>query len=162
MSTENDHGPRNERRSLALRGVVAACVLAIAASFDVAARAESADEDLRVIVNPSNSTTAVTREFLASAFLKKTTRWEHGETIRPVDLPQASVVRRTFTANVLRRSVSGVRNYWQQNIFSGRGVPPPELESQAAVAEYVAKHAGAIGYVSRSFELRQVRALSVR
>ena len=37
--------------------------------------------------------------------------------------------------------------YWQQRIFSGRDVPPPEFELDREVVEYVLKHAGAIGYV---------------
>jgi ABC-type phosphate transport system substrate-binding protein len=103
-----------------------------------------------VIVDPANPTTSVPRRFLADAFLKKTTRWDNGETIRPVDQPPDSSVRRRFSDEVLKRSVAAVRNYWQQIIFAGRGVPPPELDSDEEVVKYVTDHAGAVGYVSGS------------
>ena len=46
--------------------------------------------------------------------------------IRPVDLRPNAATRRLFSERMLRRSVAAVRSYWQQRIFSGRGVPPPE------------------------------------
>jgi hypothetical protein len=62
---------------------------------------------------------------------------------------------------VLKRSVAAVRNYWQQRIFSGRGVPPPELDSDEEIVAYVLKHRGAVGYVSGSAELRGTNAIEV-
>ena len=43
--------------------------------------------------------------------------------------------------------------FCQKKIFSGRGVPPPEKESDEEVLEYVSKNAGAIGYVAESTEI---------
>jgi ABC-type phosphate transport system substrate-binding protein len=102
----------------------------------------------RLIVNPANGVTALDRKFLADAFLKKTTRWPGGELIRPVDLGTESAIRRRFSEDVLGRSVAAVKSYWQQMIFSGRAVPPPELDSDEEVIRYVAKYAGAMGYIS--------------
>jgi len=78
-----------------------------------------------VIVNPGNPTHHVDRKFLADAFLKKTTRWDDGELIRPVDQLPDSPVRRKFSEDVVKRSVAAVRSYWQQVIFAGRDVPRP-------------------------------------
>lgn len=116
----------------------------------------------RVIVYPKNPTSTVDRAFLADAFLKKTTRWGDGEVIRPVDLPSDASVRRKFSEDVLSRSVVAVRSYWQQLIFSGRDVPPPELESEAAVVQYVLTHPGAVGYVSGGTDIGATKMLSVR
>jgi hypothetical protein len=44
--------------------------------------------------------------------------------------------------------VGAVRAFWQQQIFSGRDVPPPELASDKEVMEFVKQHAGAVGYMS--------------
>lgn len=153
---------RRTRRSLALHLGAASCALGLGWLFGTPALAEAAAESLRVIVHTSNPATAVDREFVAAAFLKKATRWDDGQAIRPVDLPQQSAVRRSFSASILRRSVAATRNYWQQRIFSGRGVPPPELESEVAVTEYVAKHPGAVGYVSGNVELSQVKVLTLK
>src|SRR5262245_29898277 len=87
-----------------------------------------ADASFRIIVNPGNPATTVDRRFLADTFLKKVTRWPNGDLIRPVDQNADSAVRRRFSDDVIERSVEAVRSYWQQQIFSGREVPPPEVD----------------------------------
>jgi hypothetical protein len=126
------------------------------------ALAEETSPDFRLIVHPSNPQRAAERAFLADAFLKKATRWEAGETIRPVDLRPAATPRKRFTERVLKRSVGAVRSYWQQRIFSGRDVPPPELDSDDEVLAFVAKYPGAVGYVSGATKLRGVKELVVQ
>jgi ABC-type phosphate transport system substrate-binding protein len=116
----------------------------------------------RVIVNAKNQQGAVDRRFLAQAFLKKATVWGDGELIRPVDLPADSGARRRFTDEVLERTVTAVKSYWQQIIFSGRGVPPPELDSDDAVIRYVLRYPGALGYVSAGADLHGVKVLAVK
>jgi len=116
----------------------------------------------RVIVNPKNAQSAVDRRFLAQAFLKRATAWPDGEVIRPVDLPADSGVRRRFTEDVLERTVPAVKSYWQQVIFSGRGVPPPEQDSDEAVIRYVLRNPGAVGYVSAGADVHAVKVLGVR
>jgi len=116
----------------------------------------------RVIVHPHNLIGKVDRAFLADAFLKKTTRWRNGEVMLPVDLAGDSPTRRKFTEEVLGRSVAAVRNYWQQMIFSGRDIPPPELDSDDEVVLYVMKHEGAVGYVSGNADLHGAKALTVK
>jgi len=115
-----------------------------------------------VIVNAANPQSSVERKFLGDAFLKKTTRWPDGELIRPVDQSPDSAVRRRFSEQVLNRSVTAVRSYWQQVIFSGRDVPPPELAGDAEVLEFVKKHAGAIGYVSGGSGTNGAKVIAVR
>jgi ABC-type phosphate transport system substrate-binding protein len=115
-----------------------------------------------VIVNANNPVSAVDREFLASAFLKKTTTWPNGDVIHPVDLAPGSPIRRQFTDEVLRRSIPEVKGYWQQRIFSGRDVPPPELDTDDDVTQYVIKHSGAVGYVSTNAPLGSVKPVAVR
>jgi ABC-type phosphate transport system substrate-binding protein len=115
-----------------------------------------------VIVNGANPQASLDRKFLGDAFLKKTTRWGDGELIRPVDQSPDSPVRRRFSEQVLNRSVTAVRSYWQQVIFSGRDVPPPELGGDAEVLEFVRKHVGAIGYVSGAAGTNGAKVIAVR
>jgi ABC-type phosphate transport system substrate-binding protein len=126
------------------------------------AEAQPAPPPYRVITHPANVDTTVERKFLAQAFLKRTSTWSDGETIHPVDLPGASPTRRHFSEDVLERPVAAVRSYWQQLIFSGRGLPPPELDSDEAVLRYVSKHPGAVGYVSGTIDVRNAKVLNVR
>lgn len=139
------------------RRVIVCLALAVAAwaSFESSFAHADAPEvaEFRVVVNARSALSSVPRDFLADAFLKKVTRWDDGEPIRPCDLRPDSTVRRAFSKTILRRAIAAIRSYWQQRIFSGRDVPPPELDSDAAVLGYVAKNRGAVGYVSMSASL---------
>jgi ABC-type phosphate transport system substrate-binding protein len=126
------------------------------------ADAESPPAGFQIIVNPANPTTSVERRFLMDVFLKKVTRWPHDELIRPADLDAGSPVRRRFSDQILRRSVAAVKSYWQQLVFSGRDVPPPELDSDWQMVRYVLKYPGAIGYISPGANLDGVKILTVR
>jgi hypothetical protein len=116
----------------------------------------------RVIVHPNSSATTLDRRFVEDAFLKKVKAWPTGEVIRPVDLEPESPTRRRFTEEVLRRPPAAVRAYWQQRIFSGRDVPPPELDSDQHVIDYVMRYPGAIGYVSGTVTLNGPKVVSIR
>ena len=116
----------------------------------------------RVIVNPANRATELDRQFLTDAFLKKITTWLDGEVIHPADLAPDSPVRRAFTHDVMNRSVEAVKGYWQQRIFSGRDVPPPEFETDDEVVRFVLKHEGGVGYVSTSAKIGDCRVVTVR
>lgn len=132
-------------------------------AFVASVAAEQPDPALvyRIIVHPDNPITSVDRQFLADAFLKKVTRWPDERVMHPVDLLPSSAARSRFSQDVLRRSVAAIKAYWQQRIFSGRGVPPPELGADEQVVAYVLKHDGAVGYVSGAAELEGVKAVPV-
>ena len=115
-----------------------------------------------VVAHPKVPVASASSGLLTDVFLKRRTRWEDGEKVYPVDLKATSPVRERFSQSVLKRSVAAVRNYWQQRIFSGRALPPPELDSEKAVVRYVANHPGGIGYVGGDTELAGVKVLSVR
>ncbi len=157
MGERRTAGPDGRRATLA-----GLAVLALVSS-GAAKNGTPVELPFRVIVNAHNPTTAADRALLADLFLKRTTRWPDGTLVRPVDLVPRSPVRRVFDERILGRSVSAVRNAWQEAIFSGRDVPPPELADDAEVIAYVAAHEGAIGYVAPGAPLGSgVRALAVR
>ena len=102
----------------------------------------------KIIVHPSNPTAQMDKAMATRMFLKRTSTWDHGGKIRPVDQLLKAPVCKAFTESVLSRTTAAVGNYWTQRIFSGRGTPPPRMKSDAEVVAYVAKTPGAIGYVS--------------
>lgn len=117
-----------------------------------------------VIVHGKSRVRTLDKKTVTDIFLKKRTQWSDDSVVMPVDLQKSSAVRRVFSETVLNRSVESVRTYWNRQVFSGRGVPPPELESDDAVIAYVAKHPGAIGYVSGATSLKDtnVKLVEVR
>jgi hypothetical protein len=145
---------------IALAALFAVAVALALAGTGVAVAAAPAG--FHLVAHPQNPAASLEREFLADAFLKKAIRWPSGDTIQPVDLRADAPARARFTEQVLRRSIAAVRSYWQQRIFTGRGVPPPELESDAAVIQYVQTHPGAVGYVSDRADVGAVKIIAVR
>ncbi len=104
--------------------------------------------DFKVVVNASNAVGSLGAAALQRLFLKKDTRWVGGEAVDPVDQSAKSPVRAAFTTQVHGKDVGSVKSYWQKQIFSGRGTPPPEMPSDAEVLAYVRSHVGAVGYVA--------------
>jgi ABC-type phosphate transport system substrate-binding protein len=138
------------------------CLLSIAGAL-VARSPASGDPGpaFQVIVNANNSAARLDKRFVAEAFLRKRTRWNGDRAILPVDLNQKSKARSAFSQQVLGRDVASVRRYWAQLVFSGRGVPPPELASDDDIVKYVAAHSGAIGYVAAGAALSGVKVVEV-
>jgi ABC-type phosphate transport system substrate-binding protein len=101
-----------------------------------------------VIVNEANSVSTLSAEEVSKIFFKKTHRWTSGLDVVPVDLPESAPAREAFSAAVHGKSVGAVRAFWQQQIFSGRAVPPVEKPSDEQVVAFVRATPGAIGYVS--------------
>jgi len=101
-----------------------------------------------VIVNEANSVSTLSAEEVSKIFFKKTHRWTSGQDVVPVDLPESAPAREAFSAAVHGKSVGAVRAFWQQQIFSGRAVPPVEKPSDEQVVAFVRATPGAIGYVS--------------
>jgi ABC-type phosphate transport system substrate-binding protein len=127
----------------------------------IASLLEAGDASFKVIVNASNPVSAMTRGQLSNLFLKKATIWENGRKALPVDQVEASAARTSFSEVVLKKETHAVVSYWQHQIFSGRGVPPPEKPSDREVVAYVQENPNAIGYVSEGASLpdgvREVR-----
>lgn len=118
-------------------------------------------EEFCVVVNAGNPVASLTRQQVSDYFLKKSVTWQDGRKVLPVDLDADSPARAAFSHALLGRSVAAVKSYWNQRIFSGRGVPPPEQPSQKAVLDYVRANAGAIGYVSAAHPPADVKAVKI-
>ena len=135
--------------------VLSAMVLAMAISAFVSAA------DFKVIVNSSNSSAKISKTDLNAIFLKKMVKWSDGTPAAPVNQSKKSPVRDSFTTAVHGKSVAAVDSYWQQQIFSGRDVPPAEKASDAEVVAFVKANAGAVGYVSDGAPTAGVKVVGV-
>jgi ABC-type phosphate transport system substrate-binding protein len=108
----------------------------------------SAEPAYRVIVNPDNPVTSISKATLSKILLKSQTSWSNGNRIMPVDQRATNKVRDALSRAVHGRSALVIKNWWSQQIFAGKGVPPPELATDAKVVAYVLANPSAIGYVS--------------
>ena len=110
-------------------------------------RAEEAA--FRVVVHRNNPIGSISRAELSAVYMKRRRSWRDGRRIVPVDQHPRERVREQFSRAVHGKNAAYVTRYWQRLIFSGRGIPPPQLQNDAAVLELVRNHRDAIGYIGR-------------
>lgn len=115
----------------------------------------------KMIVHPSNPTTQLSRLKVGEIFLKKMPRWPDGHPVMPVEPSGKSPVRQRFTLEIYGKQVIAISAYWQQMIFGGKGVPPPEKSNDADVVAFVRDTPGAIGYVWAGTDVSGVKVVAV-
>jgi TonB family protein len=135
-------------------------VLMAAAGVLVWVSSASAQDGYRIIVNPSNPTTALTKAQVSSLFLRRTVSWEDGRPAAPVDQTDAGV-REAFARDVLGMSATTAFSQAQQAAAAGRGEPPVSVASDREVLAFVRLKPGAIGYVSASAPVQGVKVVAV-
>lgn len=142
--------PRLSPRAAPSRTVPRALVLLVAVPLLLAWSGQAVvhGEGYKVVVNSANSAASVPKRILSAMFLKKVAEWSNGIRVAPVDQKEGSPARAAFSEDVHGKSVSAIKSYWGQMIFSGRGVPPPEKGAEAEVLAFVRANPGAVGYVS--------------
>lgn len=136
--------------------LLAAIAIVILASPNVRAQGRG----YKLIVNSSNSVSSLSRGEVARIFLKKSTRFPNGRGASPVDLAVNSSVRDSFSKDVQGKSASAVDAYWQQQIFSGKDIPPPQ-KSETAAIDFVRSNEDAIAYVSAGADTSGVKVINV-
>lgn len=114
----------------------------------------------KVVVNPSVPLNSISRDELSRIFLKKVSKFHDGHAASPVDLPTNSVVRDSFSRDVHGKPTSAIEAYWQQQVFSGREVPPPE-KNEGAALDYVRSNSNGVAYVSAGADTDGLRVIGV-
>jgi ABC-type phosphate transport system substrate-binding protein len=105
--------------------------------------------ELVVVVNPSNSN-ALNEKVVQRIFLGKDKKFADGTETIAVNLVGDNALRAQFDQDILGRSSSQVAAYWSKLVFTGKGIPPKEVSSDADVIDLVAKNPSVIGYIDRS------------
>jgi ABC-type phosphate transport system substrate-binding protein len=134
-----------------------ASLLVLAASLAPAAYAAGP----KVVVNAANPGGSMSRTEVSALFLKKTTHWADGSPVVAVDQVDSSAVHTEFCELIHRKNAAAIRSFWQQQIFSGRDVPPVEKKNDGEVLDYVRANRGAVGYVSESASTSGVKVVEV-
>jgi len=143
-------------RSLVRNSILVLVVLGLAST------SIADDEGFKVIVHPEAGIDSIDRDFLRDAYLKKATEWGNGETIHPLDLSSRFAARDKFTQAVLHKTAAQLKTYWNQQIFSGKGVPPAEADSVADAIAYVLAHKGAVAYLPADADPGKAKVVRIR
>lgn len=119
-----------------------------------------AGEGFVVVVNQANPLDRSSRADLSRLFLKRTAAWPKGEAAAPCDLSGTSPIRKAFSQSVHGKPLWVIVAFWQQEIASGRSVPPVVCPSEQAALQAVRDNPGGVAYVSENLPLGQgVKAL---
>lgn len=103
-----------------------------------------AHADTAVIVHPKSALTHLLAEQAAQIFLGKSTR------LTPVDLADNSAIRADFYQKVAGKDQDQVKAIWSKIVFTGKGFPPKEYNTNAEVKRAIAADPGAIGYIDKA------------
>jgi ABC-type phosphate transport system substrate-binding protein len=102
--------------------------------------------EVAVIVHPSNNATVDQAE-ITRLFTGRGTTFSNGSKATPLNLAESAAARGEFDSKVLSKSSSQMKAYWSKLVFTGKGTPPKELNSDAEMKAAVAADASAIGYI---------------
>jgi len=126
--------------------LAAFCAVLLSSVVEEVWAAPAAERSFVVIVHPDGVPTAITPLTLRRIYLGRITRWPGGKVVVPVNGPPSSSLRRAVGRWLFPEGLDAVRDHWQRAYYQGR-FPPRALASYRAVALFVARVAGSVGYV---------------
>jgi ABC-type phosphate transport system substrate-binding protein len=130
-----------------------AALMVILTALACSVPAIATGQGFKIVVNEANPTDTISKQQLSDIFMKKTDTWSNGQRALPVDQAASASTRHGFSKVIFGRDANAIKSYWQRQIFSGRGVPPPEKASDDEVLSFVRENSGAIGYVSSNTDV---------
>lgn len=139
-----------------MQGIMATLAVVAALAWPSAARAQ----EFKVVVNSGVAVDAMSADEVSKIFLKQTPKFANGTAAAPVD--QKAGPRAAFTKAVHGKPVAAIDTYWQQQIFSGKEVPPPSKATDDDVIAFVKSNPGGIGYVSAGAATAGVKVVTIK
>jgi hypothetical protein len=146
MRSTRPNAASRKRWLIALLGLIGGCCTARA-------------QDVIFIANIGVQISTIRASDLHAIFTGEKTRLADGTHVVPVIL-KGGPVHEVFLKNYCAESPNEFRAQWQKAVFTGQGSMPKAFDSEAALIEYVAQTAGAVGYVSRFSPHDGVKALT--
>jgi TonB family protein len=120
----------------------------------------AAQDGFRIVVNPQNPVSSLSKTQVSKLFLDKGT-WDDGAAVSPVDLLPTSPIREGFSRDVLGVPVPTAIDRSRVAAKSAGANPPPSMASDREVLAFVRLKAGAIGYVSLAADVSGVKVVAV-
>jgi hypothetical protein len=148
-------GYRNGLSVRVMKFLLAFAALGIHGTADVPAG------EIRIIANPNLQASELSRDELNRIFLIITTSLPGAGHVEPV-LEKAGATSDLFMKEYMGRTNVALMTYYRALMFSGKASIPKRFDSDLAVAEYVAKTKGAIGYVSLNAKTAGVKIMQVK
>jgi hypothetical protein len=114
-----------------------------------------------VIANESVAASSVSMDDLRKVFSAGASNLKEGSHVVPV-LLKAGPTHVEFLSTYVGRSDAGLQVCWRGLVMTGQGTMPKSFDSEVEVVQYVARKAGAIGYISEKTPHEGVKVLAIR
>ncbi|MDX1695349.1 MAG: phosphate ABC transporter substrate-binding protein [Ketobacteraceae bacterium] len=105
--------------------------------------------EIAVVVNPVNRISALNASQVRDIFLGINKRFPDGELAAPIEQGSKTTEYSSFSHKVLGYHTSQLKAYWASKIFTGKGAPPPQVENNEAVKNFLHNNPNGIGYISK-------------
>ena len=102
-----------------------------------------------VIVNKDNHN-AVDKQLVAKIYNGEAKRWESGESMVDLALPEDNPETANFCDDIIGRKLSHMKMVWSQMMFTGQSLPPKQVDSDDEMKKMVSRSVNAIGYIKAS------------
>ena len=116
---------------------------------------------VKVIANVGVPANSISVAELKNVYLEETNSLVDGTHVQPV-LEKGGPAHEIFLKEYLDRTDPALQIYYRTLIFTGKGLMPKAVLSDAEMVAFVAKTKGAIGYVSSATPAEGVKVLEVK
>ena len=120
----------------------------------------SSVQAVQLVTSANGSVQTVSREEAMQLYLGYRNRLSDGTPVTLIDLP-AGPTRNQFYQQLIDKNPVQVRANWSRLVFSGRGRPPLEADSQNEAHEWLASTPNAIGYLPGDIHDSRLKILLV-
>lgn len=112
-----------------------------------------------VVVHPSNASELGSAE-ISRIFLGKMKSFPGGGPAVPINQAEGAGSRGTFEKAVLKKSSSQIKAYWSKLVFTGKGTPPKEVDTDSEVLALIKSNPNLIGYIDESAVTGDVKVVA--
>ena len=105
-----------------------------------------AESMLYIITNEKNPIQSLSKHEIRHIFLGEIKSYPNGKPVSPIFLVKGSISRKVFMRELIRKNERRWRSHWARLLFTGKGMPPVELENTDDVMNMVSQQQYAIGY----------------
>jgi len=114
-----------------------------------------------LIANPQLKIDSISKEDVRDIFTGVTADLHSGVRVKPVLLKKGPS-HDEFLAAFIGVKATQFRSDWMSLVFAGKMFLPPSFDSETEVVDFVASHAGGIGYIHKITPHKGVTVLTVQ
>ncbi|WP_016954033.1 hypothetical protein [Catenovulum agarivorans] len=113
--------------------------------------------ELVVVVNKANPIHELSLTNVVDIYTGRYMAFPNGISAEPVDLPNESSEKENFYYQATGLSLAKINSYWARLKFTGRYLPPIQLETPENALNYVQRNTNAVAYVDEKYVTGQVK-----